>query len=780
MNRIGSLLLKDQRQERYKMPLSGELTREVSYKRLEEGQFASYGADILGGLGDCATDFFDVTQAYWSYNGGTEKYDCDGGQGVPTFLKENLSGLTGKFFKIRYTVSNYSAGGVYIRKPADTSESPAIGNGTYTYYVLGVEDDFWMAAGVNFIGSIDDIIIQELAMFSVLNREFTGGRLIVGPWDGSGELTRKFTGSRTTTGGLSFSGVVDWAYDIFTEAMAGVIALGAGVLSRVVTFKRQSIGDLDKTGTVTRTLTFSRIVLGILEALGSEEYNNVLINLGSLPYETYTTSGLDITSAINTSGIGVCSYNDALDAGKTYKITFDVVYNSGAYPYYRTASGAGLTTGVVLNEQLAGTGSYTFYSTGTAWHGFRDTSGNSNFEVYNLSVKEGTASLSGALVRQFTGARNIIGGISFSGVVDWSMDLFNRVVTGITAFGAGVLTRVVTFKRPQEGALDTTGTVNRKGTLYRLLTGEVTWSGVVDWTLGLIVRAVTGIATFGAGVLTRIVTFKRPQKGNMSEGGGGGDAVFMDDPDSVFMDDPDAIFLDDGGVPAFSGTVRRKGTLARITLGALTTTGIVSRKGTLYRALAGEVSFSGTVDWSIDIIKRAVAGAMTLGAGVVARVFTGGRQSEGDLNSAGITARKFKPPRAVEGTLDATGTVSRKGTLTRAALGVLTWIGVVESKSTFYRALEGDVTFDGVVEGVSGFFAAVAGALGFGVGTLTRVVTFKRKPEGTQTPTGVLSRKFTGARQVLGNLGFVGTLIEEGIAGVERGLRRFGKSQKTK
>jgi len=120
------------------------------------------------------------------------------------------------------------------------------------------------------------------------------------------------------------------------------------------------------------------------EVLGSEEYDSVFINNG---FETYTIDGLDITSAIDSFLGGKCYDNIALDVGKTYKITFDYVYNSGTNPTYRVASNADLNINAVLNEQLVGTGTYTFYSLGQAYHGF-DSAFSTSFEVYNLSVKE--------------------------------------------------------------------------------------------------------------------------------------------------------------------------------------------------------------------------------------------------------------------------------------------------------------------------------------------------------------------------------------------------------
>ncbi len=122
-----------------------------------------------------------------------------------------------------------------------------------------------------------------------------------------------------------------------------------------------------------------------------EEYNNIFINPGgSSGFETFNTSGLDITLAINTLSSGNCYYQESLDPFTTYEISFDYTYNSGVQPFYRFASNAGLTGGIRLSEQLSGTGSYVFYSDGSMFQGFIITSGTGSFAVANLSIKEFT------------------------------------------------------------------------------------------------------------------------------------------------------------------------------------------------------------------------------------------------------------------------------------------------------------------------------------------------------------------------------------------------------
>lgn len=130
-----------------------------------------------------------------------------------------------------------------------------------------------------------------------------------------------------------------------------------------------------------------------LETLGAEEYDTIFTNYaGDTGYETYTTSGLDVTLADNTTSLGICYDNIVLDPLKVYKITFDYTLVSGIEPYYRFSGNAALSTGLRLSEQMSGTGSYTFYSLGTDYHGFRlGTSDVGSFSVANLSIKEVTS-----------------------------------------------------------------------------------------------------------------------------------------------------------------------------------------------------------------------------------------------------------------------------------------------------------------------------------------------------------------------------------------------------
>lgn len=121
-------------------------------------------------------------------------------------------------------------------------------------------------------------------------------------------------------------------------------------------------------------------------------------NHGANAYETFTSSGRDISSAINTDAFGICYTNDmsgSMTAGKVYRITPALTLNSGTGPTLRVASDTtGATDQDFLSPALT-TGSYTFYvrlsQAGTVYVVLRVESGvQTSFSVTGFTVKEVT------------------------------------------------------------------------------------------------------------------------------------------------------------------------------------------------------------------------------------------------------------------------------------------------------------------------------------------------------------------------------------------------------
>jgi len=81
------------------------------------------------------------------------------------------------------------------------------------------------------------------------------------------------------------------------------------------------------------------VAIDTSEILGSELVNGWTNHPTTHPFETLTTSGSDITSAINTSGFGM-AYKDigAVVVGEVYKCVFTTTLNSGTLPYFRSSA----------------------------------------------------------------------------------------------------------------------------------------------------------------------------------------------------------------------------------------------------------------------------------------------------------------------------------------------------------------------------------------------------------------------------------------------------------
>jgi len=86
-----------------------------------------------------------------------------------------------------------------------------------------------------------------------------------------------------------------------------------------------------------------RMLKGVLKAAGTgETLGNELItgwtNSLTNPYETFTTSGKDVTSAVNSSDIGTSNTNNCFSSRKLYYIVINTTINSGFSSHYRAYS----------------------------------------------------------------------------------------------------------------------------------------------------------------------------------------------------------------------------------------------------------------------------------------------------------------------------------------------------------------------------------------------------------------------------------------------------------
>ena len=114
-------------------------------------------------------------------------------------------------------------------------------------------------------------------------------------------------------------------------------------------------------------------------------------NNGSFPYETFTTSGLNITSAINTTAYGAANRVWTAVAGKTYTAYFDLTLNSGTAPTLFVQTSSSYGNGVNY-QTVNGANSFTFTATMSTSSYFSFSVSNgvaTNFSVANLELYEG-------------------------------------------------------------------------------------------------------------------------------------------------------------------------------------------------------------------------------------------------------------------------------------------------------------------------------------------------------------------------------------------------------
>jgi len=102
-------------------------------------------------------------------------------------------------------------------------------------------------------------------------------------------------------------------------------------------------GNLIQNGTGFSTKGYEPPVAQVDSITGEtgELTSNWTNNVG-FPFETFTSSGVDITSAINSADIGYCQ-SDAISmtTGVTYRIEFDITINSGAGSiFYKFTNGS--------------------------------------------------------------------------------------------------------------------------------------------------------------------------------------------------------------------------------------------------------------------------------------------------------------------------------------------------------------------------------------------------------------------------------------------------------
>jgi hypothetical protein len=108
----------------------------------------------------CATDFFDSKGTGWSHDTTDDEYDCDGSAVADTDLTEGSICVSGRIYRVKFTIKNYSAGNVC--PVCGTQEgTDRFADGTYVEYVTANGTDFIIRGDLDFVGSVTDIYVCE-------------------------------------------------------------------------------------------------------------------------------------------------------------------------------------------------------------------------------------------------------------------------------------------------------------------------------------------------------------------------------------------------------------------------------------------------------------------------------------------------------------------------------------------------------------------------------------------------------------------------------------------
>jgi hypothetical protein len=153
-------------------------------------------------------------------------------------------------------------------------------------------------------------------------------------------------------------------------------------------------------------------------------------NNGSFPYETLTSSGLDITSAINTTAYGAANLTWVSTPGKTYTAYFNLTLNSGTAPILFMQTSSSFGNGVQY-QTVNGVNSFTFTATrsGSIYFSFSVQNGvATNFSVANLELYEG-----GVADHSVNGTS---GGLSVFGTVTKTAVATGAELVGYSGFSA--------------------------------------------------------------------------------------------------------------------------------------------------------------------------------------------------------------------------------------------------------------------------------------------------------------------------------------------------------
>jgi len=151
-----------------------DVTRATAATRVDENGLLNY-AEVLGSEEVTNGDFSNDSD--WTKGTGTTISSgvaniTAGSSGGSALSQSGGIFVSGKKFKITFTISNYSSGSIAVSNVSPTTYRS--GNGTYTLYATGAGGDFLLFSS-GFVGSVGNISVKEADRNNVPRIDYTGG-----------------------------------------------------------------------------------------------------------------------------------------------------------------------------------------------------------------------------------------------------------------------------------------------------------------------------------------------------------------------------------------------------------------------------------------------------------------------------------------------------------------------------------------------------------------------------------------------------------------------------
>ncbi len=159
----------------------------------------------------------------------SNKAACSGAQSSASSLSQSFTGTNGNVYKVKFTISDYSAGNVKV-KVKNGSGTNVAQDGTHVQFITASSgSNFEFEADSNFVGKIDDVSVVEVS------KSFTAAHLLNTPVEVTTNSAAQHAGSVTANGSgvATVSEFLNGAdvginYDITVETMPVDAVLRSG------------------------------------------------------------------------------------------------------------------------------------------------------------------------------------------------------------------------------------------------------------------------------------------------------------------------------------------------------------------------------------------------------------------------------------------------------------------------------------------------------------------------------------------------------------------------